>query len=340
MRNVYVPLITTLMSLACVQEEHTDMQSPIEDSSDMSSDAGSAAEDAASGDDALGIEADFELTTLSLGELTFQARVAGPDTGEPVILLHGFPQTSRAWRAQIADLAQAGYRVLAPDQRGYSAGARPSEVSAYKMMALFQDILAMADALDFERFHLVGHDWGGSVGWVIAAFAPQRLLSFTAISSPHLDAFAKLRMDPSSCQAAASSYMAEFIASDAETVLLADDAAGLRRIYEALSASDRETYVGLFSDPELLTAGLNWYRANLGPDAVRTALGAVRVPTLQIWSDADIAICRDTAELTQEYMAGPYRFEVIEGAAHWLPELASTRVTELLRAHFAEHPAL
>ncbi|HKO94040.1 MAG TPA: alpha/beta hydrolase, partial [Polyangiaceae bacterium] len=162
---------------------------------------------------------------------------------------------------------------------------------------------------------------------------------FTAISSPHLDGFARLRMDPSSCQAEASKYMAEFIASDAETKLLDADAAGLRRIYEALAASDREAYVSLFSDRALLGAGLNWYRANLAPDSMRAAIGPVRVPTLQIWSDGDIAICRDTAELTREFMAGPYRLEVIEGAAHWVPELASTRVNQLLREHFAQHPA-
>jgi pimeloyl-ACP methyl ester carboxylesterase len=339
MRTPYWILIVTVAALGCAKEEPEAMRAPAEDSSDPTADAGPMPEEAALPDTGPDPEADVALTTIGVGDLVFQARSAGPESGEPVILLHGFPQTSRAWRAQIADLAQAGYRVIAPDQRGYSPGARPAEVSGYRMIALYQDVLAIADALHVDRFHLVGHDWGGSVGWVIAAFAPQRLLSFTAISSPHLDGFARLRMDPSSCQAAASSYMAEFIASDAETKLLDADAAGLRRIYAALSASDREAYVSLFSDRALLGAGLNWYRANLAPDSMRAAIGPVRIPTLQIWSDGDIAICRDTAELTREFMAGPYRFEVIEGAAHWVPELASARVSQLLREHFAEHPA-
>lgn len=342
MRTAYLRLIATIAtvaSLACATEETTAMRSPAEDSSEQIADAGAAPEPASLEEDAATPEADVALTTITTGELVFQARVAGPESGETVILLHGFPQTSRAWRGQIADLAQAGYRVVAPDQRGYSPGARPTEVSGYTMTALYQDVLAIADSLRVERFHLVGHDWGGAVGWVIAAFAPQRLLSFTAISSPHLDAFAKLRMDPSSCQAAASSYIAEFSASDGATRLLDSDAASLRRIYEALSAADRETYLSLFSDRALLTAALSWYRANLAPDSVRSPIGVVRVPTLQIWSDGDIAICRDTAELTKEYMGGPYRFEIIEGVAHWVPELASKRVNQLLREHFAEHPA-
>jgi pimeloyl-ACP methyl ester carboxylesterase len=335
MRTAYLPLILLVASLGCAKEEDVSMLPVVEDASEPVADAGSPLDEAAVEEDASQPDTDATLTTIVVGDLQFQARVAGPESGEPVILLHGFPQTSRAWRAQIAELAREGYRVVAPDQRGYSPGARPVDVSGYKMVALYQDVLAIAGALQIDRFHLVGHDWGGSVGWVVAAFAPQRLLSFTAISSPHLDGFAKLRMDPSSCQAAASSYMAQFIASDAEMTLLGSDAAGLRKIYDALSASDRDAYVGLFSDEALLRAGLNWYRANLGPDSMRSAIGQIRVPTLQIWSDGDIAICRDTAELTHEYVDASYRFEVIEGAAHWVPELASARVSELLRAHFA-----
>jgi pimeloyl-ACP methyl ester carboxylesterase len=338
MKAVYWALSASFIALACNKEEHTTMHADAEDNAAQSGDAGAAPEEAAVQDDPHTAD-DGTLTDITVGGLVFQARVAGPEAGEPVILLHGFPQTSRAWRAQIADLAQAGYRVIAPDQRGYSPGARPAEVSDYKMTALFQDVLAMADVLHAERFHLVGHDWGGSVGWVIAAFMPQRLLSFTAISSPHLDAFAKTRMDPSSCQAAASSYMAEFIAPTAEATLLDAGAAGLRRVYEALSDTDRDAYLRIFSDRALLSAALSWYRANLGPDSVRTPIGRVRVPTLQIWSDGDTAICRDTAELTQEYMDGSYRLEIIEGAAHWVPELAGARVSKLLREHFAQHRA-
>jgi pimeloyl-ACP methyl ester carboxylesterase len=338
MKAAYWALIAVFTTAACNQEEHATMHSDAQGDT-TPTDAGATPEDADVDDDAPKPEDDVALTSLTLGNLVFQARIAGPESGEAVILLHGFPQTSRAWRAQIVALAEAGYRVIAPDQRGYSPGARPSEVSAYKMTALFQDVLAIADALHVERFHLVGHDWGGGVGWVIAAFMPQRLLSFTAISSPHLDAFAKRRMEPGSCQAAASRYMDEFIAPDAEAMLLEGNAAGLRRVYEGLPDVDSEAYTRLFSDKALLTAGLSWYRANLAPDSVRMAIGRVRVPTLQIWSDGDVAICRDTAELSRDYMDGPYRFEVIAGAAHWVPELASARVNELLRAHLSENPA-
>jgi pimeloyl-ACP methyl ester carboxylesterase len=317
--------------MACTKDERTEMHSPLEEMEAQANDAGAAA-------DAEAPEETEELSSIRVGELVFQARVAGPEAGEPVLLLHGFPQTSREWRGQIAALAAAGFRVVAPDQRGYSPGARPAGVESYKIFALAQDVLAMADALGIGRFHLVGHDWGGSVAWLVAVIAPQRLLSLTSVSTPHLDAFAKAREDPSSCQAKASAYMAEFIASDAEESLLNDDAANLRRVYAALPKADADAYLRLFSDRAMLTPTLNWYRANLGPDMVRTALGPVRVPTLLIWSDADIAICRDAAEATRDYVAAPYRFEVIEGVAHWVPELASERVSELLLEQLRTNP--
>jgi pimeloyl-ACP methyl ester carboxylesterase len=317
--------------MACTKEEHTKMISPLENTPTPTTDAGRAP------DDDLPQDAE-ELSAIRVGEFVFQARVAGPDDGEPVLLLHGFPQTSREWRAQITALADAGYRVVAPDQRGYSPGARPAGVENYKALLLAQDVLAMADVLQLPRFHLVGHDWGGSVAWVVAAIAPKRLLSLTSISTPHLDAFAAARMDPNSCQAAASSYWADFIASDAETRLLRDDAAYLRQVYKDLPPAHANAYLSLFSDQAMLTPTLNWYRANLGPDVVRSALGPVRVPTLYIWSDSDVAICRDGAEHTADYVKAPYRFEIIEGVSHWVPELASERVNELLLEHFQKNP--
>lgn len=278
-------------------------------------------------------------TKIRVGELSFDALTAGPAGGSPVILLHGFPETSREWNSQIAALAARGYRVIAPDQRGYSPGARPEAVSAYATPELVKDVLGIADASGFTKFHLVGHDWGASVAWAVALRAPSRLLSLTPISVPHPDAFAAALSDPSSCQPRASSYFSLFVSAAAEQALRANDAAFLRNVYRELPADAVAEYISIFSGPAL-TGGLNWYRANIGaraPGATPVAAGPVTVPTMYVWSDGDTALCRDSAQRTQKFVTGPYRFEVIQGVSHWVPELAAERLNALLLEHLARY---
>ena len=282
---------------------------------------------------------------VTLGPLTFEVVTAGPRTGTPVVLLHGFPENADEWRHQVPVLVGAGYRVIVPNQRGYSAGARPPEVTAYAVPELVKDVLSIADALAAPRFHLVGHDWGASVAWAVALTEPARLLSVTPISVPHPDAFARVLSDPSSCQPQASSYFGLFTSPAAEATLLANQAQMLRSFYGGLPAATIDSYVAFFSGPAL-TGGLNWYRANLGarPAAGSTPAGPraprkVSVPTLYVWSDGDTALCRDGAVLTKDYVSGPYRFEVLEGVNHWVPELAAERLNALLLEHLSAHPS-
>jgi pimeloyl-ACP methyl ester carboxylesterase len=148
-----------------------------------------------------------EQLQIQVGSLVFDARVAGPVDDTPVLLLHGFPETSLEWVAQIEALAQAGYRAATPDQRGYSPGARPAAVGEYHRDKLVQDVLDVADALGTARFHLVGHDWGALVAWQVATTAPDRLLTIRCISVPHPDALRKELSDPSSAQYAASAHV-------------------------------------------------------------------------------------------------------------------------------------
>ncbi len=130
-----------------------------------------------------------ETTAVAIGDLTFDVRIAGPDDGTPVVLLHGFPTTSLSWSSVVPALADAGLRVVAPDQRGYSPGARPAEVAAYATDRLAQDVVSLADALGLDRFHLVGHDWGAAVAWYVAAHHGHRLETLTTFSVPHLAAY-------------------------------------------------------------------------------------------------------------------------------------------------------
>jgi pimeloyl-ACP methyl ester carboxylesterase len=278
------------------------------------------------------------MTQIAVGDLTFDVRTAGPDDGEVVFLLHGFPQTSYEWRHQIRALAEAGFRVVAPDQRGYSAGARPGEVSDYALPFLVQDIVGLADAVGAERFHVAGHDWGAIVAWAVAVTAADRVITANPVSVPHPDAFARVLSDPESCQVAASSYFDLFVQPDSEDGFLANDQALLRGLFAGIDADAVAEYLRVLGSKPALGAALNWYRANIGDrNLQRPATGAVTVPTMFTWSDGDTALCIDGAVLTEEYVEGPYRFEVLEGVSHWIPDLAAERMSTLLVEHVTRY---
>ena len=277
---------------------------------------------------------DITMTPVTVGDLTFDVRMAGPADGEVVILLHGFPQTSYEWRNQISALGEAGFRAVAPNQRGYSAGARPATIQDYAVPRLVEDIVGLADAVGAERFHIVGHDWGAIITWAVAVSAPARVISASPVSVPHPDAFARVLGDPTSCQPEASSYFDVFVQPDSEDNFVANDNAGLRGFFAGIEEDAVEDYVQVLGSKAALGAALNWYRANIADRQVSgPAMGVVRVPTMFTWSDGDTALCIDGAELTEEYVDAPYRFEVIEGVSHWIPDLATDQMTELLLDH-------
>lgn len=271
---------------------------------------------------------------IAVGDFVFDARFAGPESGEAVFLLHGFPQTSYEWRAQLTALGEAGYFAVAPDQRGYSPRARPPNVEDYAIPLLVQDVFGMADSLGVDRFHVVGHDWGAAVAWVVAASSTERVQSLTAMSVPHPDAFRQVLSDMNSCQYEASSYFDLFSAPDAEDGFLANDAAFLRGFFTGLPDDAVEEYVRVLGTKEALSAALNWYRANVenrlvtGPE-----LGLIEQKTLFFWSDQDVALCRDGADLTAQFVSGPYQFEILEGIGHWIPDEAPAEVNRLLLEH-------
>jgi pimeloyl-ACP methyl ester carboxylesterase len=269
-------------------------------------------------------------------ELTFDVATAGPDGGPAVVLLHGFPQTSHCWRHQLPVLGETGHRVLAPDQRGYSPGARPAGVAAYHSEELTADVLGLADALGIERFHVVGHDWGATLAWQLAARHGDRLLTMTALSVPHPLAYSAALASPDTDQEQRSSYFPAFREEGSEQAMLADDAAVLRMIYLGSGLTEEESapYLEALGTPEALGAALNWYRAAGGH--LIEGLGPITVPTLHVWSTADPALGREGAEATGDHVEGPYRLEVLEGVDHWIPEHAPDRLNELLLEHVAQ----
>lgn len=269
--------------------------------------------------------------------MIFRSRVAGLDnvSGEPVILLHGFPETSTMWANLMERLADEGYCCFAPDQRGYSPNARPEGIEHYIYQDLVSDVVTLADELSFGNFHLIGHDWGSTIGWAIVSLYPERVHSWTAMSVPHMDAFrSALADDPD--QQTRSQYIAFFRKPELpEKVLTANDLESLCTLWASIPREQVEEYVTVFSKPSALRAVLNWYRANsfgLEDGYQGPMFGPVSNPTLLIWGNRDIAIGRAAVERTKQYMKGPYRLVELD-AGHWLIQEEPDRVHDEILGH-------
>jgi pimeloyl-ACP methyl ester carboxylesterase len=280
----------------------------------------------------------IESREISANGMTFRCRVAG-DAGEPVVLLHGFPETSHMWTGLMPLLADAGFRCLAPDQRGYSPGARPEGVEQYRYIDTASDALALADAWGAERFHLIGHDWGAACGWAVVALAAERVASWTALSVPHLAAFGgAIRNDPDQQQR--SQYVTFFQQPGAaEELFAANDYAGLRGIWSKSAPDEVQEYLSVLTQPGALTAALNWYRGSRGldPEDPDVTFGPVTTPTLMIWGNQDVAIGRTAVTAAADCMKGPYRFVELD-AGHWLVQEEPERVTEEVIAQLRANP--
>src|SRR4051794_28138104 len=187
--------------------------------------------------------------------LTFEVRTGGTDSGVPVLLLHGFPQHAHMWGHVERVLCAAGLRTIAPNQRGYSVGARPAGVSAYALGELVDDALAIMDALRLDTAHVVGHDWGAAVSWALAARHPDRVRTLTAVSVPHPRALSRALLT-SPDQLRRSAYILLFRREGtAERVLTDDGARRLRRLFDGAGMTDSEInrYVAPMLEPGALT---------------------------------------------------------------------------------------
>lgn len=268
----------------------------------------------------------FPVTRLDARGLTFDLWSGGPADGEPVLLLHGFPQHSGEWGDVLPALHAAGLRTHALDQRGYSAGARPTAVEDYRLPELVADAVAVLDAIGVTSAHVVGHDWGSIVAWGLAAGHPDRVRTLTAVSVPHPAAMAHaLATDPQ--QKVRSAYMTLFRrAGVAEKTLLAFNAAGLRKVLDGVGRDRVSSYADPLREPGALTGPLNWYRAMSRSDLA--AVGTVGVPTTYVWSDRDVAIGRTAAEACAAQVTGDYRFVELAGVTHWIPDEAADALTD------------
>lgn len=254
--------------------------------------------------------------------------VADEGEGPAVVLLHGFPDSSRLWRNQVPVLVGAGFRVVVPDLRGFGESDRPDAVEAYAIRHSVADVVAILDALEIERAHVVGHDWGAAVAWLFTAFLPARVDRLVALSVPHPATLRERTIE----QREKAWYQLWFqFPGVAEEVLPRDDWKLMRELLRG--AGDIEQYVADLSRPGALTAALNWYRANAAPQREleqMPPLPPVAAPTLGVWSSGDNYLTEERMLRSGEHVSGPWRYERVEGASHWLQLDAPERVSELL----------
>jgi pimeloyl-ACP methyl ester carboxylesterase len=276
---------------------------------------------------------DSRITHVQRAGFTFNVTDTGPIDGTPIVLLHGFPQRATCWSQVAERLHTAGMRTYALDQRGYSPGARPSSRFAYKTSDLVDDAKALMDEIG-QPVHLSGHDWGAVVGWGIAARYPDLLRSYTAISVAHPAAFMKSMY--TSTQALKSYYMLLFQLPWLPEKLLSKPGGFGEKMLRG-AGMDRtmiETFRREIVADGALRGGLGYYRSLMfnSPDLMRR----ITVPTTYVWSEDDVALGPKGAELTPNYVKGPYQLAVIKKATHWLldqnPDEVAHHITARVRS--------
>jgi pimeloyl-ACP methyl ester carboxylesterase len=246
--------------------------------------------------------------------------------GRPVVLLHGFPDTGRLWRHQAPALAGAGFQVIVPDLRGYGRSGKPEAAGAYAIPLLAGDVQAILAELGISRAHVVGHDWGAALGWALASFAPGNVDHLVVLSVGHPAGFLRTLE-----QRQKSWYMLLFqYPGIAERWLSADNWANFRHWAQH---PDAEQVIAELEAHGSLTPALNYYRANITPEAwvaPPLRLPPVEAPVMGIWSTGDMALTEAQMTDSARHVAGPWRYERLDGPGHWLQLEAPSQVTALL----------
>jgi len=261
--------------------------------------------------------------TLSANGLSFSALTAGPADGPLLFLLHGFPEMGRAWREYLGPLGDAGYRVVAPDLRGYPGSSKPHGIAAYDLDRIADDLIALAESLGARRFSAVGHDWGASALWWLAGRNPERLAKAVMINAPH-PAIWRHGMEHDPAQKKMSAYVKFFrLPWLPEALMRAGNFKGLAQIFDecrrpaAFPPEERAAYRAGWAVPGALTAMVNWYRALLAKPLPAPSAISVTVPLLLIWGAQDRFAHQDQAKASLE-RATRGQLLLLEKATHWV----------------------
>lgn len=274
---------------------------------------------------------------ITINHMTYTVREAGiENTGDLVILLHGFPECSIIWEKTMEKLSDLGYRCLAPDQRGYSKGARPKGYENYSVQILAQDVINYAEYVNSkERFHLVGHDFGAVVGWTTVTMYPERIKSWTALSVPYWPAYLWAIQNDKE-QQEKGAYVKHFQEPDKpEQMLSANHYEVLKKLWTGFDEDIIDEYMTIFSEPDALTSVVNWYRALFMVQS-KVNYKEITTPTLFIWGNQDLAIGRAGVEKSHAFMKGDYQFRELD-AGHWLTEFNEPEVSQLIIEHIKRY---
>jgi pimeloyl-ACP methyl ester carboxylesterase len=267
------------------------------------------------------------------GGVGLEVFVDGPEAGTPVLFMHGWPDSHALWRHQIAALAADGYRTIAPDLRGFGASDKPADVDAYQLKNTVFDVLAILDATQTENAHVVAHDWGAAAAWGLTAFLPDRVRSLTTLSVGHPNAFRDAGFE----QRMRSWYMLLFNFEG-----IAEEWFEQNKELMLASHPDRAQVITQLAEPGALTASLGWYRANAHPRSLIAGpvdLPRITTPVMGVWSSGDFALTERQMTGSKDYVDGPFRYERIDGAAHWMQVEKPDEVTALIRDFLRENPA-
>jgi len=244
--------------------------------------------------------------------------------GPPALLLHGFPDSNYLWRGVIPRLVEAGYWVVAPDQRGFGESDAPEGKENYEMKLIAKDAIALLDALNSEKAKLVAHDWGAMIGWLLAGTYPERFENYTAISVGHPKAYAAAGFE----QKRKGWYVLFFqLEGIAEKAAMAKNWALFRKtVHDHL---ELDHWIKDLSRPGRLTAGMNWYRSNLSK-LWKFEFPRVPIPVFGIWSSDDVALAEDQMVGSAAFVDAPWRYQRMEGVSHWIPVDVPDKLSELI----------
>jgi pimeloyl-ACP methyl ester carboxylesterase len=280
-----------------------------------------------------------EILKINIDDFTFDCRTAGNTENELVILLHGWPETSYMWKPLMTDLSEKGYYCVAPNLRGYSVGACPEEIAAYSLDLLINDVLAIFKHFKKSKFHLIGHDWGALIGWKLVHDHPDKILSWTALSVPHLQAMGTAMLTNEE-QIKMSEYVENFqIPALPEQQIQKDDYKLLRKLWEHCNAETVEDYLNVFTNQKQLTATINYYRSNyklLKSALENPILGDIQVPTLFIWGNTDLAVSSFAVSEHHQYMKGDYEFIELD-TGHWLIQTSYEALESSITTHISRN---
>jgi len=274
--------------------------------------------------------------TIKTNGIQLHCALAGPKDGDPVLLLHGFPESWFGWENQVEPLVGAGFRVIVPDQRGYNLSDKPVGTDQYKMEILVDDILGLADKLDYDKFFLAGHDFGAMVSWSLALHAPDRVKRMVIANVPHPAVFRSyLRSHPT--QMLKSWYAMFFQLPNLPERFV--KAANWKFLIEAMpdywSEDQFDRYREAWSQPGAITAMINWYRATFSQSGKTRKSDTIQPPTLIVWGKNDPHLSHQMASLSLEHCQDG-KLVYFEDASHWVQHDKAPAVSQLLIDHFKD----